>query len=262
MAKKQLLYFQLLLLLSAVACHYKTTSPTKVVADPELLISSFEPFWQYWNGYVFLQNDFIALDTSGNRLGTEQFLKQLSTGSYLPIRYVTNDTIRQYSLFKFDKAAHKNISETIAMYSKHYLATFKMRGLPLPTFQFIDIYGTPYNKQNCQGKIVVLNCWFIHCTACVQEMPHLNKLVERYKAQKDIVFLGLATDTQEQLLDFKKKQLFDYHLVADKEKYMQDSLGVNMYPTQIIVDRNGNIFRILDSDEELKFALNKIYGFP
>lgn len=260
MVKKQISPFLVVLLLLASACHTKTAAPTQMVAEPEVVLHDFNSFWVYWNDYVFLQNDFTGLDTNGNRVSSERFLEQLTTGGYLPIRYVTSDTLRQYKLVKFDTATHRNISETIAMYSQHYLTGFKMRSVPLPEFQFTDIYGTPFNKQDCQGKIVVINCWFIHCVACVQEMPDLNKLVEKYKGHHDIIFLGLASDTKEQLLDFKKKRQFDYHLIPNKGNYMQNSLQIFEYPTQIVIDRAGKIFRVVNSYAELKVAINKAYN--
>lgn len=71
---------------------------------------------------------------------------------------------------------------------------YQMEGKELPDFNFTDLDGTVYDKETTAGKIVVLKCWFIGCVPCVEEMPALNKLVNQYRNQKDIVFVSLAFD--------------------------------------------------------------------
>ncbi|WP_280698178.1 redoxin family protein [Dysgonomonas sp. PH5-45] len=32
-----------------------------------------------------------------------------------------------------------------------------------------------------KGKYLVLDCWYTHCGYCYQDMPHVQKLYEKYK---------------------------------------------------------------------------------
>lgn len=57
------------------------------------------------------------------------------------------------------------------MYGEQYYKYFEMEDKPLPGFRYVDLNGKSYTPENCIGKIVLLNFWFIHCTSCVAEMP-------------------------------------------------------------------------------------------
>ena len=72
-------------------------------------------------------------------------------------------------------------------------------------FNFTDLNGKVYNSETTKGKVVVLNCWFIHCQAYNEEMPELNKIVQQTRNRKDIVFLGLAFDYTDSLKNFSRE---------------------------------------------------------
>ena len=99
-----------------------------------------------------------------------------------------------------------------------------MEGRPLPGFNFVDLNGNVYNKDNCKGKIVVLNFWFIGCTACQEEMPDLNKIVASYKNRDDVLFISIAPNSTNDLKKFLEKTPFNYAAIPDKSYYVADTL--------------------------------------
>jgi peroxiredoxin len=72
------------------------------------------------------------------------------------------------------------------------------------------------------------------------EIPELNGLVEKYKDNKDIIFLGLATNKKPQLETFLKKQAFNYNIVPETRK-VAAAYGISGYPTHIVIGKKGKI---------------------
>lgn len=116
-----------------------------------------------------------------------------------------------------------------------------------PAFNVSSIDGKTFDSEKLKGKVVVLNLWFVNCPNCVEEIKMLNALVDEYK-NKDVVFIGLATNDKAKLEGFLKKNPFKYNIVP---KAMQTILSfgepnkngeINIpFPMHIIVDRDGKI---------------------
>lgn len=104
--------------------------------------------------------------------------------------------------------------------------------------------------------MVALKFWFIHCVACVAEMPELNKLVEEYRDHKDVLFLSMAFDTKEQLLTFLKKTRFLYATIPVPEAYVLEEANVKLFPTHMIL-KDGVIQKAPINLRELVAALHE-----
>ena len=128
----------------------------------------------------------------------------------------------------------------------------------MPDFSFLDLDGKVYNKESTNGSIIVINCWFVSCAPCIAEMPSLNELVKQYKKEKNILFIALALDATSEVRKFLKTTTFKYSIVPEMKEYLSQ-LPVYGYPTQIIVNRQGNVVKIIESNKigELKDVLNK-----
>lgn len=214
--------------------------------------------WLYYNrDQMKWSADFLALDTSAQVMDRGDFLYRLTTGQYLPVRMKTGDAGLCYRLYKVKEGIDKDITATIKSRAEIAFRYYQLEGQRLPSFEFKDLAGHVYNASNMKGKIVVLNCWYIHCKACVEEMPELNKIVEQAKGREDVVFLGLAFDQPDALKEFLSKRRFDYSVVADKENYLMNVLGIVACPTHVIVNRQGKIVKIIDGGiNEFIEALN------
>jgi len=105
-------------------------------------------------------------------------------------------------------------------------------------FKFININGNILSSDSLQGKVIVLNFWFIACGPCIMEIPELNKLVENMKG-KEVVFIAPAILTsKEQLINkFLPKQPFRYQItLINKEDY-----SITSFPTHIVIDKNQKV---------------------
>jgi peroxiredoxin len=113
------------------------------------------------------------------------------------------------------------------------------------------------SNESMKGKIIVIKCWYIHCTPCIREFPQVNRLTEEYKDRKDIVFISLAEDSPEQLKTFLARKPLSYSVIPDMKIYMNESLQLNSFPTHFILNKEGIITKIVNDYESLEVALEK-----
>ncbi len=119
-------------------------------------------------------------------------------------------------------------------------STYFKTGSTISSFKESDMAGNKYNLKEMAGKVVVINFWFINCPPCRQEIPQLNEVVELYKENKDVVFIALALDDKYELEEFLKTTPFKYNVVH-KGGYIAQKYGVNLYPTHVILDKQGKV---------------------
>jgi thiol-disulfide isomerase/thioredoxin len=224
--------------------------------DFKAVEKDFLKWWTYHNNNIVLSSDFIAIDNSSKIIDKDAFLKNLTTGDFIPLKLSSKDSVTYYQLFKLDQTADKEISKTIKSTSTVLYNYFKMEGKHFPTFDFTDLKGIEYNNENTKGKIIVLKCWFIACHACVAEFPILNELVEKYHNRNDIIFISLAVDQKEELIQFLSKKAFSYSVVANQKQFISNDLGITGYPTHFIIDRKGIIKKVVNRAEEMMVALD------
>ena len=212
--------------------------------------------WLYYDrDFMNWSADCIAYNEHDSLITKKEFLKQLVTGQYIPVRLQTKDSGIQYKLAIVHNAEVGNAIRNKAFVEVHYDS---MRGMPLPNFNFKTINGTIVGYNSTPRKTYVLNCWFIHCKSCVAEFPQLNELAEAYSNRPDIGFLGLAFDRADSIQAFLPDHPFKYTIIPNKEKYLIDTLQIIGFPTQLIVDSTGHIINVYSNLNEMKTALKQL----
>jgi thiol-disulfide isomerase/thioredoxin len=91
---------------------------------------------------------------------------------------------------------------------------------------------------NSMNKIRVINWWATTCVPCIEEMPGLNTLVEKYQ-NKDIEFISIIWD-HKNLDKFLNQNEYLYEHFATNSN-VTNVLG-ETFPRNIVVDQN-NIIR-------------------
>jgi peroxiredoxin len=250
------LFYLLLILPLLFSCSGRTDQWPPVV-PAETVGKDMITWLRYSEKHLRLSEEFRATDSSGSVLSKASFLQQLATGAFLPLRLQAGDASFAYQLYRLPPHADKDIRSTISALAKDAYDQYLWEGKKLPPFRFTDLDGRTYTPDNTKGKILVLKCWFIHCVRCVQEMPALNKLVDRYKNRDDVLFISLATDEGVKLRDFLKKRDFTYAVVPEAEAYITNALQVSAYPTHLLVSREGTVSKVVTTEEEIAVALDR-----
>jgi thiol-disulfide isomerase/thioredoxin len=114
----------------------------------------------------------------------------------------------------------------------------------LPLFETKMMDGRTLNPDYFEGKISIINFWFIGCVACQEEMPGFNALVEKYKG-KPVNFLAFARNKPEDIKEFMIEHPFNVDHVALAELIIQDFFKYTWgYPVTMVADQHGKIIHI------------------
>ena len=224
--------------------------------DAATLTADFMTWYKYTYANIRLEQNFVGRDTDGENMEKILFLDRLSTGEVIALKVAQQEDVAVYQLYQ---PAHPepDIQRTSVEMAQRALIHAHMQGKELPDYRFTDINGQFYDKNNTKGKVLLVKCWFIHCTACVKEFPVLNQLVDRYQNRNDVQFISLASDSKHDLQTFLKKKPFRYAVVPEMGAYMQEKLNVNAYPMHLLIDREGKIVKATNAIEDLIPSLEK-----
>lgn len=218
--------------------------------DPKALTKDFTTWYKYTYYNIQLSQNFIGLDIDSSNISKAAFLQKLAAQNVVALKTKIVSGQPVYRLFQ-PTTADENIKTAASQMAIRELAHFNMEGTPMPAFNFTDLNGRVYSNASAKGKLLLLKCWFIHCTACVKEFPRLNKLVDDNKDRKDILFVSLAMDTKEELAKFLETKEFKYATVPGMKDFMLSRLNITEFPTHLLIDRNGKIVKVVNSIEEL-----------
>jgi thiol-disulfide isomerase/thioredoxin len=112
---------------------------------------------------------------------------------------------------------------------------------------FTAIDGTKVDLADMRGKVVLIDLWSIRCPGCIQEMPYLKTMYDKYHNQ-GFEILGIAREGDEakkRVLEILKKT------GATWPQHLDKGLGANVsfhslynitgYPTAWLLNKEGKI---------------------
>ncbi len=132
-------------------------------------------------------------------------------------------------------------------------------GAPAPDFSVTDIDGNELNAKGALGKsrVLVLNFWGLRCSACLEEIPHLNRLQEKFGDR--VAVIGVNVDgVDSRFLREKMREIgidIRYRIVPDPDFRMVELFGMNAAPLTVVIDSSGIVrLRHLDyaAGDEIK----------
>ena len=189
-----------------------------------------------------LDDKSIVKDADGSVYAYVIWQKLLKTGEYV-LKRLPEAPVNEFLLYKLNEeelaAKKKKFAEYLSKTKPRASDNFK-EGEKFRFEKMKDIDGVKFDFKADTGKVVVFNFWFINCPPCKQEIPELNELVEKYKQNKEVVFIAIALDDKYALKDFLKSIPFKYNVVGDG-RYYAEKYGVKGYPTHVIVGKDGLI---------------------
>ena len=120
-----------------------------------------------------------------------------------------------------------------------------------PDFTLKAVTGEDINLSDLRGKVVLLDFWATWCGPCMQSIPELVRLQEKY-GDKGLVVVGVSMDTAAQADDNQLKKFMrtfniKYPVARDDGKvslaYFGDSPAA--IPTMHIISREGKIVKTI-----------------
>jgi peroxiredoxin len=236
-------------------CNGEANPGTPMYSPTEILKSNNSFISYIGQNLNLLSEDLTAYDTNGKTISKLEFLKQLTTGRYLFLRLNSTNGKVYFKLYNLTSKAELAQGDVIYAYTRLVYDNYQRVGKKFPAFDFTDINGKKYTSENTKGKVLVIKYWFIGCSTCVQEMPDLNKLVQRFKKRNDILFISIAPDSKEKLQTFFKRRRFDYINVYGQHNLISNILNLEAAPTHLIINKQGGIVNVVDNPDEIDYTL-------
>src|SRR5689334_8737435 len=107
---------------------------------------------------------------------------------------------------------------------------------PAPDFTLRTMGGPNLRLAEQRGQVVVLNFWATWCGPCRQEMPHLNRLYEKYKAS-GFVLLGVNVDDDSaQAVGVATKLGVTFPVLPDADKRVSRQYDLSAMPSTVLID--------------------------
>ena len=150
------------------------------------------------------------------------------------------------------KKANKNpilsfftIVLVVAVFALIGAQLFKNRSTSLvgsnaPAIQ-IDEWITPQppRQSDLNGRVYVLEFWATWCPPCVQSIPHMIELADKYK-DKAVPFIALSTDSSsEPVKTMVKDKSINYYVGMDNG--LSDKFSIRGVPSAFIIGRGGQV---------------------
>jgi thiol-disulfide isomerase/thioredoxin len=112
---------------------------------------------------------------------------------------------------------------------------------PLYTFDNVLI-----SQESLRNKVVILDFSWSGCAPCILKLPYLQALKDKFKGEKDVIFLVADLgkfDSFEDAIKFKNKHGLDFKWVYDKENNFAKELEFHGAPHEVIIDKKGQVRR-------------------
>ncbi len=134
-----------------------------------------------------------------------------------------------------------------------------------PDFSFTDTKGKRMSLKSLRGKTLLIDIWGTWCVPCIEEMPFLDKLQQRYAGRNDVHIMSVACDKKREKWDaFLQKHPTSWHqylITPEGDKVLNDIYHVMGIPRFIIIGKDGRIVNpdaIRPSDNDFNAYFDQI----
>ena len=126
-------------------------------------------------------------------------------------------------------------------------ATATEPGQPAPDAQLTTPDGQKVQLSSLlKGKFTYIDVWATWCAPCCKEIPHIEKLAEKYKGNDKVQFLSISIDQNEKAwkakLEKDKPQWPQFIIQGDAQEQFAKDWGITGIPRFIMISPDGTIY--------------------
>jgi thiol-disulfide isomerase/thioredoxin len=156
------------------------------------------------------------------------------------------ETLDNVSLFYQQTGNTAKMQQLQALREKKMLDKVKTQRInrPAPAFSFVDLKGQPVAPEVWKNKVVIIDFWATWCVPCMQEMPYIQRLYERYKDNPSVQFMIVNSGARNTMADAQgwngnKKYSFPVFFNTDPE--VGEKFKFNLIPATYVINKEGHI---------------------
>ena len=91
-----------------------------------------------------------------------------------------------------------------------------------------------------EKKVIVLNFWYVQCGPCKEEFPYMNEAYAEYKDKVALLAMNPVNLDDEEIAKYKKDMGINFPMMQCEAEWA-NALGIEAYPTTVVIDRYGVI---------------------
>ena len=110
---------------------------------------------------------------------------------------------------------------------------------PAPPLSLTDIDGKTWHLTALQGRAVLLNFWATWCDPCREEMPSLEALAKRHRADPLVVLTVNYQETEPGIRRFLERVPLALPVLLDRDGSATKAWTPRVFPTTVMIDRSG-----------------------
>lgn len=109
-----------------------------------------------------------------------------------------------------------------------------------PDFSFTSSDGKQISLDDLAGKVAVLDFWGTWCGPCVESVPELRQLHQKYSQDPSFVLISISSDRDEDVWrEFTEKYKMVWLQYRDKDRRILRAFEITAFPTYVIIDHEG-----------------------
>lgn len=130
-----------------------------------------------------------------------------------------------------------------------------------PDFTLRTVYGQVVNLNQLRGKTILLNFWVTKCRACLDELPHLQRIASKRTDDRLVVLAVNCGENNMTVLGTVESLKLSFPVLLDPDSEVCATYGRGC-PTTFIIDNDGIIKAIKDdafqSADEIEKLLDSL----
>lgn len=136
---------------------------------------------------------------------------------------------------------------------------------PIKPVAFNDVDGKAIDFSHYKGKVIMVNMWATWCPPCVRELPAIERLATKFKAE-DFALLPISIDAEgkQQVQSFLNTLgMAGFNSYYDPEQNLGQVFPLDTIPATFILDQDGQLIAFVRSfvDWDDAKAVSLIQGF-
>jgi thiol-disulfide isomerase/thioredoxin len=119
-------------------------------------------------------------------------------------------------------------------------------GDTIPNFFVVNVNDSLESLRDYSNRTLYINLWATWCGPCIQNIPELNKMVDRYRDREDIAFLNICVDSERDnwmnLIDRYKLKGHNLFASGSWNEKLRSTFNMKGVPAYVLVDKNNVLY--------------------